>query len=273
MMLLRKFLWNVFCGSLLCGLIGFSASLYAVNALNAKVRETQMLRVAPQDESPVGSVQVEVDEVVFVLGTSVDGYWVQVLKDNGKSGWVPINLIDIYRVDRLDYDDFYYAMMRERRVTSRWHLGGAVSYGPVPYGLGGEAVLHLNLFRKGIFQLNVDQIELGAGFRYHLGADPTPALKPDGSLFNKASEAFYEIPVYLLWMFRLGYRGDWMLGPRLGFAVVKDPFFRFDYSIPAVTGFELRHYPRDMLGLSWNVWVHMRSVVYYSTSFGLNIRF
>jgi hypothetical protein len=253
----------------LCGV----PSSFALTELNARVRENVILRSAPSFEAAQTGVELRVDETVFVLGSSLDSSYVQVIKRSGETGWIPVNLVDLYRVDQQDYDDFYYALMRERRKTTRWNLHLGATYGLVPMGLGGQAVLGLNILKRGVFDRNVDQLELSSGLRYHLGADPAPVLRLDGSLYNKAAEAFWEFPVQLLWLFRLGYRGGTMLGPRVGFSVVRDSYNRFSTALPGLTGFEFRHYPRDTLGISWGTWVHLRSVIYYSTSFGLDFRF
>lgn len=254
-------------------LFSIPISVRAISELNAKVRENYSLKKAPQEDAQPNGVLVNVDEVVFVLGTSVDGHWSQVMKKSGETGWITLNLVDLYRVDRADYDDLYYVMLRERRHTTRWTWNAGLSYGPTPMGIGAESTLHYNFAKRGVFNANVDQIELASGFRYHLGADPAPALKPDGTLYNKSAKAFWEIPVYLLWMLRLGARGEWMFGPRLGFSIIKDSFNRFEYAVPGLTGFEMRYFPGDSLGFTWNVWAQMRSVIYYQTSFGLSYRF
>ena len=262
--------WAVF---FLVAALGVSSASAALTELNARVRETLLLKSAPSTDSADTAVEVLVDEKVFVLGTSVDTSFVQVLKKSGETGWIPVNLVDLYRVDRGDYDEYYYALMRERAYTSRWNFHLGASYGPAPMGVGGEALVNLNILRRGLFDSNLDQLEVGTGFIYHVGADPAPVLLGDGTLFTKAAQPFWEIPVQLVWLFRLGYRGETMLGPRLGFSVIQDRYSRFATALPALTGFELRHYPRDTLGLSWNVWVHLRSVIYYSTSFGVDFRF
>jgi hypothetical protein len=251
----------------------WSAPASALSELNARVRETVFLKSQPSPDSSDTSVQVAADETVFVLGTSVDTTFVQVLKRNGETGWLQVNLADLYRVDRSDYDDYYYALMRERAYTSRWNFHLGASYGVLPFGVGAEGLVNLNIFRRGVFDSNVDQLEFGSGFKYHVGADPKPVLLGDGTLFSKPARPFWELPVQLLWLFRLGYRGETLLGPRIGFSVIQDRYSRFDTALPGLTGFELRHYPRDTLGLSWNVWVHLRSVIYYSTSFGVDFRF
>ncbi len=184
-----------------------------------------------------------------------------------------MNLLDLYRVDRQDYDDYYYALMRERRMTSRWNLHVGGSWGSVPMGIGGQALVGLNFLRRGVFDANIDQLELVSGIRYHLGADPEPALRLDGTLYNKPAQPFWEVPVQLLWLFRLGYRGAFMIGPRVGFSVVQDDYNRWPIALPGLAGFEARYYPRDHWGFSWGNWVHLRSVMYFSTSFGVDFRF
>jgi hypothetical protein len=245
----------------------------ALSELNARVRENVFLKSQPSPESPDSSVQVTAEETVFVLGTSLDTTFVQVLKRNGETGWLQVSLADLHRVDRSDYDDYYYALMRERAYTSRWNFHLGASYGVLPFGVGAEGLVSLNIFRRGVFDSNVDQLEFGSGFKYHVGSDPKPVLLGDGTLYSKPARSFWEVPVQLLWLFRLGYRGETLLGPRLGFSVIQDQYSRFETALPGLTGFELRHYPRDTLGLSWNVWVHLRSVIYYSTSFGVDFRF
>lgn len=250
-----------------------SPSVYALSELNAKVRDNLYLRSSPAEDAESNGVQVVTDETVFVLGTSVEGSWIQVLKKSGETGWLTLNFVDLFRVDRADYDEYYYQLMRERRYNTRWAWNLGLSYGPTPMGIGAETTLHLNLAKRGVFDSNVDQLELASGIRYHLGADPKPALRSDGTLFNKPAEAFWEIPVFFVWLFRMGYRGELMIGPRFGFSVLKDSYNRFPTSVPGLTGFELRYFPVDTVGLSWNTWIQMRSVVYYQTSFDLSFRF
>jgi len=251
----------------------WSAPTNALSELNARVRENVMLKSSPSEDATDTSYQVQVEEKVFVLGTSIDNSFIQVIKKNGETGWLPVGLADLHRVDRAEYDEYYYALMRERMHTTRWNFHLGASYGTAPVGIGGEALVNLNFFKRGVFDSNVDQLELGTGFKYHIGADPEPVLKEDGTLYSKPAKPFYEIPVQLVWLFRLGYRGETLIGPRLGFTYIQDRYARFNSALPALTGFELRHYPRDTLGISWNTWVYLRSVIYYSTSVGFDFRF
>jgi hypothetical protein len=269
-MIFMSFVWrSIVLLSVLC----VASGAQALSEMNAKIRDNLLLRSAPDEDSETNGVDVVTDETVFVLGTSVDGSWVKVLKKNGQSGWLTLNYVDLYRVDREEYDDFYYELMRERRYTTRWAWNMGLSYGPAPMGVGVESLLHINLAKRGLLDSNVDQFELASGIRYHLGSDPRPALRLDGSLYNKPARAFYEVPVFLVWLFRMGYRGQVMLGPRIGFSIIKDFYNRFEYSLPGLTGFEFRYYPADRTGLISSTWIQVRSVIYYQTSTGLSFRF
>ncbi|MEO5666736.1 MAG: hypothetical protein ABIR96_01620, partial [Bdellovibrionota bacterium] len=167
----------------------------ALTELNAKVRENLVLKSEPSGDAPDNGVEVKTDEKVFVLGSSVDTTFVQVLKKSGESGWVAVDRVDLFRVDRSDYDEYYYALMRQRAFTSRWNLHVGGSYGTLPLGVGVETLVNLNILKRGVFDSKSDQLELGSGFLYHLGADPKPVLKDDGTLFSKPAQPYWEIPI------------------------------------------------------------------------------
>src|SRR5690606_36681589 len=75
--------------------LAFPIQAFAATAFNAKVRDNYFLRESPEEEARASRVQVNLDEVVFVLGTSLNTAWVQVLKEDGQSGWITTNLLDL----------------------------------------------------------------------------------------------------------------------------------------------------------------------------------
>ncbi len=250
----------------------FSPSVVALTELSASVRDQYILKLKPEYDADNSEVEVMKNEFTFVLGTSLDGSWVQVINRDGRSGWIPVTMLDLQRVDQEDYDDFYFALMRERRYLSRISWEGGASFGTTPFGVGAETMLRVNLFKEGFATNKSDQLELGAGFRYHLGASPSPTFNGT-TLVSDSAKRFFEVPVELSWMFRLGYRGNLLVGPHFGVSFVKDPFARFNPAMPAVAGFNFRYYPRDSFGIYFHTWVHLRSVIYYSASSGVTWRF
>lgn len=264
-MKVKLFILAVFC-------VLFSSSASALTELSAMVRGAYVLRETPSIDSIETPWQVEDEEEVFVLGSSLDSSWIQVLKRNGKSGWLPVHQVDLKRVDQKSYDDFYFALMRERRATTRWNFEMGLGWGTAPIGVGAEMMLRLNLFRDGMLTNKSDQFEIGTGLRYHLGANPSPTIEGD-TLVSANAQPFYEVPLELSLLFRLGYRGALLVGPHFGVSFVNDPYARFNPAMPAITGFQFRYYPRDSFGLYWNTWVHLRSEIYYGISFGVNWRF
>jgi hypothetical protein len=268
-MSLRSFVSSLF----LAFVVLSSPAARALSELGARIREAQVLKAGPSEDAGESPVRVEAGDRLLVLGSSVDSLYVQVLKKGSGTGWIEVNRVDLFRLDRSEYDAFYYEMMRESAVSSRWNLCFGPNWGTVPFGLGGEAMVSLNIFRRGVFESNGDQLEISTGFKSHLGADPDPLLRADGTLSSKPAQPFWQIPLQLVWLARFGHRGETMLGPRLGFAYVRDSYSRFGSALPAVAGIEFRHFTSDVFGVSWSAQAYLRSVVYYSTSFGLNFRY
>ena len=263
-------------GKIVCVLLLLSQlpcqNAHALTELNAVVRDQYVLKTTPNFEGNQTEYEVAKGESTFVLGTSIDGAWVRVLRKDGKSGWMPVHLLDLHRVDQEDYDDFYFALMRERRKMTRWSWEAGLSFGTTPFGVGAETMLRLNLFKEGAVTHKTDQLEIGTGLRYHLGAAPSPTFN-GVSLVSASAQKFWEIPLELSWMFRLGYRGSLMVGPHFGVSFVKDPYARFNPAMPAVAGINFRYFPRDNFGIYLHSWVHLRSVIYFSASTGVTWRF
>lgn len=220
----------------------------------------------------MSEVEVEENESTLVLGNSVDGDWIKVMTRDGYVGWIQEGLVDLTRVPKAEFDDYFYMLQKRNRVTHRWNFELGPSWGTAPFGLGLETMIRLNLYRDGFLMDRGDVFELGTGFRYHKGADPSPAIGAT-DLVNQEGKAFWEVPLEFTYLFRFGADGNLMAGPHFGVSFVKDPFARFTPSMPAVLGTQFRYYPRDSFGLYWNTWIHLRSVTYYGLSFGVNWRF
>ena len=249
-----------------------SPAAFALAEFTGMVRGDTVLKEEPNFEATDTRWQVKDEEEIFVLGTSIDGGWIEVIRRDGKSGWMPLNKVDLRRTDRPVYDDFYFAYMRERRITFRWNLELGLGWATAPIGVGAETMFRLNLFKNGMLTNKSDHFEIGTGFRYHLGAAPEPTLGVSG-LETASAKQFWEVPVEFSLMFRLGYQGNFLVGPHFGVTFIQDPYGRFNPTMPAIAGFNFRYYHRDSVGIYWNTWVHLRSVIYYGLSFGVNWRF
>lgn len=248
------------------------ATATALTELSGRIRQDAMLRMDPLFESEMTETEVKEDESTLVLGNSVDGDWIKVMTRNGEQGWIQEGLVDLRRVPMDEFDEYFYMLRKKNRTVHRWNYELGLSWGTAPFGIGVENMIRLNLYEDGIFIHRGDVFELGTGFRYHKGADPSPAIGAT-DLVNQEGKAFWEVPLEFTYLFRIGVKGDLMAGPHFGVSFVNDPFARFTPSMPAVLGAKFRYYPGDSFGLYWNTWMHLRSVTYYGLSFGVNWRF
>ncbi len=253
--------------------LGLAAPAGAFSEFNGVVREAAPLYNGPNETSGKNGVEVLPQQKVFVMGSSVGGHWSKVLTRNGKTGWIPLRLLDLERVSQLEYDTYYHAYQRETRRSSRVTMELGVSRGTVPMGLGAEAMLWFNPLLRGLINVNEDQFEVGVGYSYHLGVNPNAIAAEDGAIVSPKTKNFRSIPLLAQWLFRMGPRGNFMTGPRFGLAVVNDPFSRFENSLPMLGGWSVRYFPGEDFGVYVSGQALLSEANYYSGHFGLSFRY
>ena len=173
----------------------------------------------------------------------------------------------------LDYDDLSLAYDRFARRTSRFTLNGTVIEGSSPRGLGLGLDFTINTRKIGLTGFKRDQFEWGIGYHYHVGSPRDTGAGGSfwGSLLSIAHNPWWEIPVYVQWLFRFRPFGSIQVGPRLGFAVSKDPRVA-TYALPIEFGYVVRYYPEANWGFLFENSAMIRSVADIKAAFGATYR-
>lgn len=221
----------------------------------AMLTRPHKLSVEPEDSSQKYSMEYPEKEQFFVLGYSKAKKWYRVLHPSGAAGWLPYWTLSFFDLSEEQQKKLNLYLARGMRPTYRWIFNGGMVWATDPFHLGYGGEGFINLRRKGLMGKNYDQFEVGSGFYYHL-----------------SSETIYQIPVTAQWFFKVAYNGEMLMGPFWGFALAKDPRFRFDHALPVRVGIGLRHYWNEDWGYFVNAGILWRSKKNPFIAGGLSLR-
>lgn len=198
------------------------------------------------------------DSPVFFDGVSLNEEWARIVLYDGRVFWTPIFNISSQEEIIDNEKGFRYNMEARRSFVSDVALQLGGSYGSRPMLLRAGGALFWNFVPEGLVDYRYDQTEIGISGSCLIGGNVDP---------------FYHASVLLQWLYRAGEERRFLIGPRIGWAVMNDPNSNLSFSHFLVGGLSLRHYFFEYLGYYMEAEIFARSVVYYMGSAGLTLRF
>ena len=227
----------------------------------------------PDTTSPRAGFTLKEKEEVYVIGNSVGGGWMRILNANHEDGWLPATRLDLHRLAPMEYDDLAIAYDHFASRTSRYTLNSTVIEGSAPRGLGLGLDFTINTRKVGLTGYKDDQLEWGIGYHYHFGSPRDTGAGGSfwGSALSVGHNPWWEIPVYVQWLFRYRPFGSIQVGPRLGVAVSRDPRLS-TIALPIEVGYVVRYYPEANWGFLFENSAMIRSVADIKAAFGATYR-
>jgi hypothetical protein len=230
----------------------------------AVVKEAQTLSVGPSEKYPLLTTQVVQGEAVLVLGNSTGGVWMNIMKSDGREGWIPATKVDLYKVPPYELDDLEEAWQRKRRVTSNWVIDAGTILASGPNAIGASATVWWVPFSNGLTAKKIDQLEFGAGFRYAVRVATKSSLNGKG---------FSEMPFMMQWMFRMPPRGSLMAGVKAGATLLQDTAGLNSSFYAFVWGASIRYFPFDNFGFFVDLVTAHRLNFFITREMGMSFRF
>ena len=228
-------------GLMISALLGVGERAWAVTEFRGFARSKSALYQGPgEGYGKFEDKSLEENEEVHVLGTSIGGSWTQVLTDEGIEAWVPASRLNLRRVLPGEYDRFLLLIDKKRRITTRLGLNFGGVYRNKPDGLGAGVQIAFNVAPNGFATMRADQLELVSGYFFHFKSRGGGVERPQ----------FSEIPLQLMWLFRIGRGGDFLLGPTFGASYFTEAYEAdTTRKFSAVGGVHMRYFFGEYAGL------------------------
>jgi len=223
-----------------------------------KGRRKTPLFLGPGKRYGSSDKMLEKGEIVYFEGLSLNQEWAKVILATGVELWTPYFNLEEHTGVVENEEQFLYNVKARHALTSGLSLQGGFGYGGRPMLGRAVGALLWNWFPDGLVDFRYDQTELGISGSYLVLGD---------------EEAFFHGSVFMQWLYRMGEFRDFMIGPRIGWAVMNDPTSKFSYSNSLVLGLAARAYPTDHFGVFIEGETFIRTTVYVLGSAGISIRF